>query len=146
MAKQRHKLIPAGYVILKKKNKILLSRRFNTGFMDGYFGLPAGHTEENESFLQTTIREAYEEVGVKISAKDLKLVHLMHRCFGVHAIDFRIDAFYICEKWKGEAKNMEPNKCDDLRWVEINKLPKNTIPYIKIAIKNFINGKIFSEV
>lgn len=144
--KERHKLVPASYVIFKKKNKILLSRRFNTGFMDGFYGLPSGHTEEGEDFFSTAIRESKEEANLKISRRDITLSHIMHRYAGKHSKDCRIDVFFVCTKWKGREKNMEENKCDELRWVEINELPKNIIPYIKIAIKNILNKKIFSEV
>jgi 8-oxo-dGTP pyrophosphatase MutT (NUDIX family) len=42
-------------------------RRVNTGWMDGYYGFPAGHKETGESFLDCAIREVKEEVGLDIT-------------------------------------------------------------------------------
>lgn len=76
MAKERHKLIPSVYLILIKDNKILLLRRYNTGFMDGYYSFPAGHVEPNETLTQAMVREAKEEIGIDVNQKDLKLIHI----------------------------------------------------------------------
>ena len=38
MPKERFKVVPAVYLIIKNDNKILLSLRENTGYMDGYYG------------------------------------------------------------------------------------------------------------
>ena len=40
---------------------------------------------------------------------------------------------------------MEPHKCDDLSWFDLNDLPENVIPYIKQAIQNILNKEIYSE-
>jgi len=144
MPQKRFKIIPSSYLILIKNNKILLSRRFNTGFMDGKYSLVASHGEKNESFTDTIVREAKEEANISLRAKDLKVIHIIHR----HEIQNnpelreRVDAFFIAKKWQGKIKNMEPNKCDDLNWFSVNRLPANTIPYIKQAINN-IRKKIF---
>ena len=37
MAKERHKIVPASYLVLIKDSKILLSRRVNTGYEDGKY-------------------------------------------------------------------------------------------------------------
>ena len=65
----------------------------------------------------------------------------MHR----KANDERVDFFITAKKWKGEPKNMEPHKCDDLRWFELDNLPENIIPYIKQAIGNIKNKIFYSE-
>jgi len=45
----------------------------------------------------------------------------------------------------GEPFNAEPDKCDELRWCDVDALPVNIIPYVKQAIQNFRNGVVFDE-
>ncbi len=144
MSQKRFKIVPAAYLILIKNNKILLLRRFNTGFMDGKYSLVAGHLDGNESFTQTIIREAKEEAHITLKNNNLIVAHIMNRFEKQNNIELRerVDIFFTAKKWQGKITNMEPNKCDDLSWFSINKLPSNTIPYIKQAIYN-IRKKIF---
>ena len=69
----------------------------------------------------------------------------MHRK-GKDRSDERLDFFFICEKYEGEVKNIETNKCDNLRWFAVDDLPVNTIPYVNIAITNSFNKKQYSEL
>ena len=48
-------------------------------------------------------------------------------------------------KWQGEPRNTEPDKCDELRWVNLNELPNNIIPYVRKAIQNHRDGIRFDE-
>lgn len=87
-------------------------------------------------------KEAKEEAGIKINSEDLELIHVMHRkCPNEERIDFFIRA----KEWKGKPKNLEPNKCDDLSWFRLNKLPKNLIPYVRQAISFIRKGILYSE-
>lgn len=139
--KERFKQIATSHLFLIRDNKILLLRRFNTGYEDGRYSVVAGHIEGNETARQTMVREAYEEAGIKIDIDDLEVVHMMHRNEGEERVDF----FFTAKKWEGEPRIMETNKCDDLGWFEMDKLPSNTIPYIKKAIDCFSSNKIYSE-
>jgi len=125
-----------------KNNRILLSRRYNTGFHDGEYSFPAGHLKGDETLIQTMIREAKEEIGVELNPDELKLVHVMHR---KEPGEERVNFFFTAEKWKGEPKIMEPHRCDDLRWFDINNLPDNIIPYIKQTIKCVSQRVFYSE-
>ena len=142
--KERHTLIAASYLLLIREDEILLSRRFNTGYEDGKYSLPAGHVEEGETFTQTVIRESKEEIGVVLKPEDLSVVHVMQRRRPEKAND-RIDVFFLAKKWEGEPENMEPEKCDHIQWFSISDLPIKTIPYIKQAIDCAMNEISYSE-
>ncbi len=134
-------MIVSGYLFLIRSGKILLLRRFHTGYQDGKYSVPAGHVEDNESLLNSTCREIQEEAGLRLRPKDLKIVHVMHR----KEIDIRMDFFFTTDTKGLSPKNMEPHKADDLRWFPLNKLPKNTIPYIRVAIRNYQKKIFYSE-
>ena len=91
--------------------------------------------------MQAATREAKEEVGVDLSEKDLVFSTVLHRIEG----DERVDFFVQVLQWPGEPFNAEPDKCDDLRWVEIDSLPANTVPYVRQALQNYLNGLHFDE-
>ena len=124
-----------------RENQILLLRRFNTGFRDGEYSVPAGHLDGGETVIAAAIREAKEEVGVDLAVDDMVFSSVMHRIED----DERVDFFVHVHKWQGEPFNAEPDKCDDLRWVEIRVLPTNIVPYVKQALGNHLNGVPFDE-
>jgi len=127
MKPERHKSIPAAYLILQGNGKTLLLKRQNTGFCDGLFGLPSGHIESGESIVEGMIREAKEEIGIDLLSKNLLLAHVRDR----NAEDgHRIDFFFLCSRWEGEIENREPRKCAELMWIEGTDHP-DIIPYVK---------------
>ncbi len=129
------------HLFLLKGNQILLSRRAQTGYMDGYYSVPAGHLEGGESVRAAGVREAQEEIGVEIDPQEMEFAGVFHRNEG----DERVDFFLHVRRWNGEPSNTEPEKCDDLRWVDTDRLPENTVPYVRQAIENFRQGKPFEE-
>lgn len=124
-----------------RDDQILLLRRFNTGFRDGEYSVPAGHLDGGETVMQAAIREAEEETGVQIVESDITFSTVMHRIED----DERVDFFVQVHQWQGEPINAEPEKCDDLRWVDIHALPANTIPYVRQALANHLAGLPFDE-
>ena len=129
------------HMFFLRADKILLIRRFQTGYMDGHYSVPAGHLNGNEPVSLAAVREAHEEIGVRIDPAEIRFAGVFHRSEG----DERVDFFVHVRDWSGEPFNAEPEKCDELRWTEISNLPENTIPYIRRAIENFQAGVPFEE-
>lgn len=142
--KIRNKAVPAVYLILKKGNEVLLGRRINTGYFDGWYTVPSGHVEEGELPLAALSREVEEEIGLKINKDDVSLVHTMYRA-AHDETGQRVDLFFVTERWKGEPKNTEANKCDELDWFPLDNLPEKVMPYVQLALENYQKGTLYSE-
>jgi 8-oxo-dGTP diphosphatase len=129
------------HLLFFRDDQILLLRRFNTGYADGQYSVPAGHLDGGETVTAAAAREAEEETGLRIDADNIAFSSVMHRLEG----DERVDFFVHVRQWQGEPVNTEPDKCDELRWVNVNELPDNIIPYVRKAIQNHRAGIVFQE-
>lgn len=143
--RETFKAVPSVYLVLLKDSKVLLSKRANTGYMDGNYGLVAGHVEAGQSLRQALAREATEEISIQIPETAIEHALTMYRFAPTSNPPERMDLFFVVKNWKGEPENIEPNKCDELAWFDIHKLPENTIPYIKHALKQVVFGNTFCE-
>lgn len=139
--KERHKIIPASFLILRKEGKILLSLRQNTGWSDGLYSLPSGHLEPGEMAKSAMVREAQEEIGVHIKLEDLHLVLTMM----IITDSERVNFFFIADAWEGEIANMELEKCGGLDWYALDSLPDNVVPYVRKALEYIKEGKPYLE-
>lgn len=142
---QRFRLIPAAYIIFRDNDKVLLLRRIQTTYYDGYFSLPAGHIDGGESALAAAIREAKEEVNATINAQELKLVHTMHRVSDIPSSHERIDLYFQTRQKHAEIRNAEPEKCDEIRWCPLAELPANMVPEVRQALENVASQVAYSD-
>lgn len=126
--------------IENNKALVLLLKRANTGYQDGKWSLPAGHLDGNETLIAAAIREGREEIGLLLKERDLEFTHVMHRMSHVERCDF----FVIVNKWEGEVVNTEPEKCSELGWFSLDKLPEETIPYIAASLRHIGASTPFS--
>ena len=134
-------------VILKDENQILLSFRDGTKFANKTWALVAGHAEDGESAKQAMVREAKEEAGIDIDEKDLTAIYFMDRKTSVPPfVRQNIDIFFKCDKYLGEIQNKEPDKCGGIEFFETRNLPQNTLDYIKQAIEDIHDGRIYREI
>lgn len=129
------------HLLFFREDQVLLLRRLNTGYADGQYSVPAGHLDGGETVIAAAAREGLEETGVRIEASDVDFSSVVHRKDG----DERVDFFVHIRNWQGEPINTEPDKCDDLRWVQVDALPDNVIPYVRKAIENHRGGIKFLE-
>ena len=128
-------------ILLNEKDELLMLRRFNTGFRDGEYSLVAGHAERGEDLRSTIVREAREEVGITIARDDLAVVG------AIPSLPSDYVYFFLhANSWAGEVRNMEPHRCDDVRWFNIRELPENTVSYVRWAVENYLCGEWYSEM
>lgn len=128
-------------LLLKKDNEVLLMKRKNTGFEDEMYELIGGHVERNESLKMAIVRETKEEIGIDINENDLKFLTIHYRNSGENYINF----FFVCDKYKGQLKNCEPNKCDEINWFNISNLSENLGGMAKRVMNAYKNGIVLGE-
>ena len=107
------------------RGRLLLLRRANTGFLDGYYSLPGGHVEAGEDVAKGAAREVQEEAGIEV----LEIEPVVVMPYG-DGVDFLFEA----KRWRGTAEIGEPNRCDSLLWAAPDRLPEKTAPFIERAL------------
>lgn len=137
----RTKFAVTVHLLFFREDQVLLLRRFNTGYADGQYSVPAGHLDGGETVMAAAARESEEETGLRIDLEDMVFSSVVHRMEEEERVDF----FVHVRQWQGEPANTEPDKCDELRWVNVNELPDNTVPYVQKAIQNHRAGIVFHE-
>ncbi len=143
--KERYMVKAAAYLCLFReqdgRKQILLSRRQNTGYMDGKYDMVvSGHVESGESLEKALVREAKEEVGIEISEDDLEFLMLFDESStGYHK------AFFRAKRYSGEPRIMEPEKCAEHLWTDIDNLPADMIPHLPAVIKNIELGITYDD-
>lgn len=144
MPTEKFKPYVAVWLILERDQKILLMRRFQTGWGDGQYGLPAGHLEENEGLTQAMIREAKEETDLELTPGQLFMAHVAHRKTPEREY---LDFFFVAKNFAKDAqpRNTEPEKCDDMRWFPADDLPENTLPSVISALNAIKNHQHYDE-
>ena len=121
-------------LLILRKNKaeegeILLALRKNTGYEDGNYELPGGHVEEGEDLFEAAIREAEEELKIKIERNELRIAHILHHYKG-GSLKFTLRV----NKYDGKIEIGEPDKCEELKWFRIKDLPENMIERVRKVI------------
>lgn len=132
--RERFALSVSVFVIVREAERVLLVRRANTGWKDGFFSLPAGGHDGAETLAAAAVRELKEETSLQANEQDMKLVHVLHCNMGDSGGEW-LGVFFEAEKWFGEPRLVESEKHDLLGWYPILDLPSNIIPYTRQGIK-----------
>jgi 8-oxo-dGTP diphosphatase len=141
MEKERPKIGVNIFVV--REGKILLGKRKNVSG-DGHWGLPGGHFEMFESLIECGKRELKEETGLTVDS--LTFLHLVNDPLsekGTHYIHIN----FLADNTRGEPRLMEPEKCSEWRWFDLNSLPPKEEMFVghQKLIPAFVNKIIFKD-
>ena len=143
---ERYKsLIVVDLMLIRKneetgKKEVLLALRKNTGYNDGKYELPGGHVNEGEDLMNAMIREADEELKIKLKLEDLHIKHILH-----HYKGNRLKFIISSEKYEGNLEIGEPEKCEKLEWFNIEELPENLDKRAKKVIREIENNIFYDN-
>jgi len=119
--------------ILNENNELLLMKRNkNCRNKAGYWSIPGWGVDFWETMHSAIIRETMEEIGVKVEV--LKLL-----CYTDDIISEEnqhwLGLQFLCKIIEWEVNNLEPHKCEEIKWFSLNNLPskltKPTINWVK---------------
>ncbi|CAM00642.1 ADP-ribose pyrophosphatase YjhB (NUDIX family) [Saccharopolyspora erythraea NRRL 2338] len=138
-----HRTIIDAHLLLVRGGEVLLSLRRGR-YGDGMWHLPSGKLDAGESVVAAAVREAREEVGVRIDPADLRHVHTLHATGPGQ--EPRLGVFFEATRWAGEPVNLEPEKCHGIEWFDLHRLPEPLIPYPAAGIHAYRDGIPFATM
>ncbi|MDH2387494.1 NUDIX domain-containing protein [Streptomyces sp. HNM0663] len=134
-------LVAAVIVHDKATNRVvLLQRSENAKFAQGLWDLPVGKSEPGEPITETAVRELYEETGLTVKPKFLKVAHIIHGAWGVEAPNGFLTVVFAAHEWTGEPENREPRKHSRVRWVDADAIPENFVGTTSSALHRYLAG------
>ncbi len=114
--------IGIGAVIINKEGKLFLSKRGKKAQNErGKWEFPGGVVEFGETFEQAIKREIKEEFGIEIEPVD-ELAVFNHILKTEH--QHWVGVALICKLKSGEPKILEPEKCEQIGWFDIQEIEK----------------------
>ncbi|UBV44592.1 NUDIX domain-containing protein (plasmid) [Deinococcus taeanensis] len=140
-SRHRYRVSSTVFVVLRSHHEFCSLKRVNTGWMDGFYSLPAGGVEEGETLLEAARREALEEVGVLLNLEDLRLVHTLH---SQTQGDGWLDHFFVADRWEGTPRICELDRHEDLCWLSFDAIPEQFVPYVRSALVALTKGETYS--
>ena len=120
--------------VLEQNEKFLFLKR--TDDFKGFYLLPGGHVDEGERVIDAAVRELKEELGIIVQQQDLQFVM-------VKPDKKYINFFFRVLKWQGIPKNMEPEKHDDMAWLDLAH--SEIYPEVITELKTILNDNYYLE-
>jgi len=131
-----------GAVILRNKTQILLIKRSKKLAKErttvGMWSIPGGEVEFAETAESAICREVQEELGIVIRIK--KLIGHWDQILPRAKVHWHSVTF-LCSITSGTPTIKEPEKIAQLKWFDMNKIPKNS-GVAHVAAPLFMLGKM----
>lgn len=141
----REQFLSSIYLIIRnEQGKILLQRRQGTKLWCGFLALPAGHIDAGENSYEAAIREAKEELGITIKVENI--IDTFVACRRNSSLPPYYDVYFEVDSYEGKISIMEPEKCSELVWLDLEEFPADVIEFEKIALNLNEEGIKFSVI
>lgn len=134
--------IGVGVIVVDQDGKVLIGKR--QGSHASCYSIPGGHLELGEIFEDGAIREVKEETNLDIKKPRVIAVTNnleTYRHEGLHYVSIIL----LAEKYTGELKIMEPEKCEEWLWVDPNNLPMPHFDASQRGIACYLEGKFYKK-
>ena len=139
--RERFRFDASLFCIVRRKGRILAVRRSGTGWLDGYWSLPAGAHDGAESYRDGALRELREETTLIGNPDTCVLAHVQQVFTGKgewQALYFSLEGF------AGSPAIAEPDKHDRVEWIDLLSITEPVVPYVRDALRAIADGSNFS--
>ncbi len=128
-------------IIIFKNNKVLVGKR-KASHGAGEYAFPGGHLEFGETIFETAKREVKEETDLDVNefeffsvAVELRYIISDSKLY----LNLGVKAVYN----GGEPKAMEPDKCEEWKWFDLNNLPDKIYEGTGLILRNYLDKQIY---
>lgn len=141
---ERSKFPIAVHVLAKNSDgHIAMVRRANTSYRPGFYTLPAGHLEDEESVVGAAARELKEEAGLTVTPENLQLIHILHAGLGNSDLIY-LHLYFLANNWTGDLHSDDGHQ-DQLGWFDPDNLPSPIVPETVAALANYQHS-MYTEI
>jgi len=133
----------ASLIIFKSNNQVLMMRRTD----NNCWCFPGGSLELGEKAEETAVREAKEETGLYIDAKDLKLFNVfsgkdLYYKYPNGDEVYNIDIVYITDRFYGNMETSDESR--EIRFFDMDKLPLEISPPV-VPVVNMLKERFYNS-
>jgi len=130
------KTIPtAGIILFNVHDEVLLVEHLEDAKVKvDIWGLPAGKIKENETALQTAVRELFEETGLTVNHEDLRQVPEEYKGKMLYKGTMTLFpyAIFYTNKYEGEIRGTQK---ENPKWIKISEIDNlELLPNVSEAI------------
>ncbi|MCK4891388.1 MAG: NUDIX domain-containing protein [Candidatus Pacebacteria bacterium] len=131
-----------GVIIVNGDGKILILKR--KGNHAPYYSIPGGRLESGETFEEGAIREIKEETSLDI--KNPKVISVTNNLetYKNEKLHF-ISIILFTERFSGSLKIMEPEKHEEILWVDPKNLPTPHFDASQRGVICYLENKFYKK-
>lgn len=112
-------MVGVSVFLINEQDEILVGNR-----VEGTWGLPGGGMDAGETPKETAARETKEETGIIINPDNLVFATFTNDIFLKEKNEHWITLYFYTYDFEGKAERVEPHKCKEWRWVNLDNIPK----------------------